>query len=147
MDPANPYAAPSASLDGGGRLGDLDAVATAFGKSLNWLRLLVGVGVLGVGGFGLSVFGMMVYRGSVFEALPTLLFLTIYGLPVFLLYRLQQSVSALSRTRTGESLEALAAAHSSFWRLMGIFVLLIVGFGLLGTLAALLIPMFIGSTG
>lgn len=151
----NPYAAPTANPDSvpsasGAITG---AMLDALRATKGWVKL---VGIMMFIGATFTVFGALAMtlgagmggsaKGVPFAgfALIALIYLVMAVIYVFLGLHLVKYAGAINRLlRDGhtQSMEEALQHQQKFWRLAGIMALVVIGFGVLGIVAAIAIPM------
>ena len=151
----NPYSAPTTNPDstpsGSGAI--TSNMLDALRRTKGWVRL---VGILLFIGATFTVFAALAMtlgagmggsaRGAPFAMLAgmALFYLLIAVIYVFLGLHLVKYAGAINRLLgdgQAESMEEALQHQQKFWRLAGIMALVVIGFGVLGIVAAIVIPM------
>lgn len=122
-----------------------------------WARLLSVLGFISIGFMVIAGIANMVlfsklgvedaaFPGTAFVAMNLLMGI-LYFFPSLFLFRFASSIDRLMDGGSATEMEEALEHQKSFWKFVGVIALIFTGFGILGIVAAIVIPMFAAMNG
>jgi hypothetical protein len=154
MSDSNPYQSPSAPAQQWESQLDVESVLYEATQSLAqtkpWVRFLSVLGFFAMGVMTFAVIVASLAAGGPFGAGPVQLIVMIpmlvlfYGIPSILLWNYASRINEFLRARTAPTFSAALAAQKSFWKYLGILVLVVFIFYAVVLLGFLVLPTVLG---
>jgi hypothetical protein len=156
-DEANPYASPASSpeIDVAGPAAEMQAITPGIHRAMSqtrpWVLFLsvlafIAAGMMVLGCVAMACLAVALQETPILFMSVFYLFYGGFGLGFgYYLFSYAQTIGVFTRSGHAAHLETALVAQKSFWKLVGIFAIVLLSFSLLGGLvAAILAPLTMG---